>query len=102
MGIFTLNKMAVALMRLGSVYALFDSHSRKRLLNDLVLNEQFIKTMKGGDFLLFGSGPDETRMLIFGTKANLNFLSKCHSVYMDGTFDVTPPLFKQIYTIHTW
>lgn len=69
-------------------------------LADLVIGEQFRKTAKGNDFLLFDNEDSVKRLLIFATHANLRILSQCRSVYMDGTFAVTPPLFKQLYTIH--
>lgn len=71
-----------------------------RNLIELVLPNEFITTSKGDNFLLYDSGPNENRLLIFGTLSNLKFLSECNCIYMDGTFDVTPPLFKQVYTIH--
>lgn len=71
-----------------------------KTLKELELPENFKKTSKGEDFLIFDSGAVDDRMLIFGTKKNLKFLSECLSIYMDGTFDVAPPLFQQVYTIH--
>lgn len=71
-----------------------------KTLIELELPEDFKKTSKGQDFLIFDSGAVNNRMLILGTKQNLKFLSECPSIYMDGTFDVAPPLFQQVYTIH--
>lgn len=69
-------------------------------LQELILPEEFTKTEKGDLFLLHDSGPNNNRLMIFGTAENLSLLAECNSIYMDGTFDVTPPLFKQLYTIH--
>lgn len=71
-----------------------------KTLKELELPEDFKKTTKGKDFLIFDNGAVDDRMLVFGTKKNLEFLSECPSIYMDGTFDVAPPLFQQVYTIH--
>ena len=40
------------------------------------------------------------RILIFATSQNLQTLALSKTWYGDGTFDVTPPLFAQLYTIH--
>lgn len=64
--------------------------------SELILPEEYRKTIKGGDFLLFDShdlSEDEERMLIFGTRQNLAFLAQCDHIYMDGTFTVVPVLF---------
>lgn len=39
-------------------------------------------------------------MIIFTTNTNLSFLCYCEEWYMDGTFDVVPTIFNQLYTIH--
>ena len=39
-------------------------------------------------------------MLIFGTRQSLDFLSNSSNWFMDGTFKVSPPQFKQLYTVH--
>lgn len=70
-------------------------------LEELVLNESFTQTTKGENFLLYDSGSDAKRLLMFATAENLQFLSTCDSIYMDGTFDIAPPLFSQVYTIST-
>ena len=54
------------------------------------------------DFLLYDSGAPSgaNRMLIFSTERNMDLLSRSSEWFMDGTFDVSPPLFAQIYSIH--
>lgn len=71
-----------------------------RNLTELTLNDDFNKTSKGENFVLHDSGPNEKRLIVFGTTANLQSLSECESIYMDGTFSVAPPLFTQLYTIY--
>lgn len=73
-------------------------------LAEIVFSEKYSKTASGKDFILFDSGTfsdeDDNRIIIFGTRENLDFLAKCHSWYMDGTFNIAPRLFQQLYTIH--
>lgn len=72
-------------------------------LTDLNLPLDFCKTLANENFLLYDNCAYEEgqeRIIIFGTKGNLDFLSECHELYMDGTFKVSPVLFSQLYTIH--
>lgn len=71
-----------------------------KTLTELVLTERFCKTVKGDDFVLFDNKDGINRIVMFGTRENLIFLKHCDDWYMDGTFDISPPLFKQVYTIH--
>ncbi len=57
-------------------------------------------TTRGGDLFLQFDNNDDNRLMIFGTRASLDFLQITPDWYMDGTFKVTPPQFKQLYTIH--
>lgn len=61
------------------------------------------KTESGKDFILYDrqdDDDDDSRLIIFGTKENLDFILRCQGLFMDGTFDVAPRLFYQVYTIH--
>lgn len=69
-------------------------------LNVLVLPEEYMKTLDDKNFLIFDSGPGDERLMIFSTEENLNELARCTSIHMDGTFNVAPILFTQLYTIH--
>lgn len=69
-------------------------------LSELVLIDPYNKTAKGDNFILFDDEGEMNRIIILGTKENLAFLVHCDDWYMDGTFSITPPLFKQVYTIH--
>lgn len=72
-------------------------------LAELQLPDIYRKTNDGTNFVLFDEplyNEDENRLIIFGTDENLKLLSECDSVYADGTFDLSPPLFQQLYSIH--
>ena len=42
----------------------------------------------------------DTGLVFFTCKKNLDLLSKCKTVIIDGTFDRAPDYFAQLYTIH--
>jgi FLYWCH zinc finger domain/MULE transposase domain len=77
-------------------------------LSDLVIPPEYANIGVGFDqkqFLMFDSGPEsgDNRILLFSTRENLDFLNLCPSWFADGTFRVTPPLYRehgQLYTIH--
>lgn len=78
-------------------------------LSELIFPEEYCNTVSKQPFLLYDSldmsgeendGCLRDRTLIFTTRENLKFLSKCDELFMDGTFSVTPALFNQLYTIH--
>lgn len=69
-------------------------------LAELELVDEFSVTIQNESFVLLDNKDDTDRIIIFTTTANLRFLVYCPEWHMDGTFDVTPPLFKQLYTIH--
>lgn len=71
-----------------------------KTLAELVLEGEHLLTVKGDQFLFYDNESDTKRMLIFTTNTNLSFMSYCEEWYMDGTFDVVPVIFKQLYTIH--
>lgn len=69
-------------------------------LEVLEIPDNYRKTLRGEDFLMYDSGPGNKRCIIFTTTRNLALMSECPNWYADGTFKATPPLFNQIYTIH--
>lgn len=69
-------------------------------LFDLVLPEEFKKTLNGEDFVMHDTGPDQKRIIMFSTAKNIEFLRTADAWHIDGTFDVVPQLFYQLYTIH--
>ena len=42
----------------------------------------------------------QDRLLIFASDEQLNLLYESSTIFMDGTFDITPAYFKQVYLIH--
>lgn len=68
---------------------------------DIKLPEKFKRTNAGQDFLLFDSGTDNSRILVFTTHENLNFLKHSDVWLVDGTFKVAPVLFNQMFVIHS-
>lgn len=75
---------------------------------EIILNEGNTKTSRNEDFLLYDSARDgipedeeeAKRLIIFGTRNNLDILKICQTIAMDGTFSIAPPLFRQLFTIH--
>ena len=63
---------------------------------EITLEDSWTKTTAGDNFLPH----KDDDQLIFGTDENLRLLSAADTVYMDGTFAVTPRLFYQLYTLH--
>lgn len=59
-----------------------------------------ILTEKDAPFLLYDNESADQRLVIFATKANLEILSNADRIFADGTFQVTPHLFNQLYTVH--
>jgi len=55
-------------------------------------------TKLGEDFLLVNDYEDH--IVIFSTKKNMMFLSKCETILVDGTFYSCPSLFYQLFTVH--
>lgn len=68
--------------------------------DSLVIDPIFTKTNRDRTFLQFDSGPTDQRILIFSTKKQLKMLKDGSHIYLDGTFDVVPELYFQLYTIH--
>lgn len=67
---------------------------------ELVIPESFNKLEDGRQFLLFYSGFEEKRVIVFSTASNLDFLDKSSKWHMDGTFSAAPFLFSQLFTLH--
>jgi len=69
-------------------------------LLELVIPNSYTKTHNEDPLLLFDSGAGADRILLFSTSNNLRTLSQCDDWYADGTFKSSPPLFKQIFSVH--
>ena len=67
----------------------------------LDLPPEYQQTAKGEQFLLYDSGPETQWILIFGTQSNLEMLRLSDFWLDDGTFKTAPPLFTQVYVVHT-
>ena len=59
-----------------------------------------LRTTHSGEKFYWDDSLDSNRIMIFTTKKNLQMLSEFSDWYADGTFDVSPTFFKQVYTIH--
>ena len=71
-------------------------------LQTLQIPEAYTKTNKGEPFLLYDSGSiaENSRIIIFGTKCNVETLNTSSVWLADGTFKVAPKLFFQLYVVH--
>ena len=61
-------------------------------LQELNLPPEYQRTAKGEQFLLYDSGPEAQRILIFGTQRNLDMLEASQVWLADGTFKTAPGL----------
>ena len=69
-------------------------------LSELMLDGEWTTTVDGDPFVIYDNGVDSSaRMLVFGTDLGLRHLASSDSWFMDGTFDVAPLLFTQLYVI---
>ena len=67
-----------------------------------MIPNEFQTTDRGDQFLLYDSGVgDVNRILLFATDQGINLLSTSDNWFGDGTFDVSPDIFFQVYTVHT-
>lgn len=66
---------------------------------DINLQGEWASTQDGREFILANDG-NEDKMIIFGTVQNLRLLCEAETIFMDGTFKVTPEMFSQVYSIH--
>ena len=73
---------------------------KRTSLEQLVLPAAYQQTAKGEQFLLYDSGPETQRILIFGTQRNLEMLQLAEYWMTDVTFKTAPPLFSQVYVVH--
>lgn len=69
-------------------------------LHALVIPSAFQTTIAGQRFLL--SQHVNSDFIIFATPDNLRMLCQADTLFMDGTFDIAPRLFSQVYTIHAF
>ncbi|XP_022173341.1 uncharacterized protein LOC111035852 [Myzus persicae] len=69
-------------------------------MRDLLIPEKYTYTVAGDKFLQFDSCASDNIIIIFSTQKNLDLMATCDHWYADGTFKTSPPLFKQVFTIH--
>ncbi|CAF1124225.1 unnamed protein product [Brachionus calyciflorus] len=67
----------------------------------IVINDKYKKTNSDEDFVLLDSGEEDLdRIIILGTITNLKRLENEKTWYMDGTFSISPKVYKQLFTIN--
>nr|XP_042912364.1 uncharacterized protein LOC122272586 [Parasteatoda tepidariorum] len=71
-----------------------------KTVDDLLLQGSWCNTKNGAPFLLIDDGAGSHRILVFCTAENLRNLCASPKLFLDGTFKVTPKIFKQLYTLH--
>lgn len=67
-------------------------------LDELIVPEKY-KICDNEPFLIHDSEAGNDRILIFSTPRALNLLKRIEIMLVDGTFDIVPPLFTQLYTL---
>ncbi|XP_064479745.1 uncharacterized protein LOC135393150 [Ornithodoros turicata] len=67
--------------------------------SEVNLQDRWRRTLDDANFLLVDDGTED-KILIFSTQANLQKLCRTNTIFIDGTFKVTPRLFAQLYTVH--
>ena len=68
---------------------------------DIHLEGRWQLTLSGEQFLIRDAG-DAEKMLIFATEESLHQLAEAEIIYVDGTFEVCPRLFYQVFTINAF
>lgn len=71
-------------------------------LESIDLNNVLRTTAAGSPFLYYDSGPEtgDERILIFTTESNIDkFNDFATTMFLDGTFEVAPEIFYQVFTI---
>ncbi|CAF0936737.1 unnamed protein product [Brachionus calyciflorus] len=69
-------------------------------LQDIDLSAELRKSLRKENFFHDDSGQDDpSRILVFATDRNIHLINTNLDWYGDGTFDVSPLLFKQIFSI---
>lgn len=71
-----------------------------KTLDDLNLPDEYKQTLNNELFLIKEIDVDDNKVLIFSTVSNLSKMSNADYWLMDGTFNVVPNIFYQLYSIH--
>ncbi|XP_018497352.1 uncharacterized protein LOC108865132 [Galendromus occidentalis] len=79
-----------------------ETHACPPILEDLVIPSDQQLDHEGKKFLQYDNGPqaENDRVIIFASDRGLQILASSDIWYMDGTFEVAPRLFYQLYTIN--
>jgi len=65
---------------------------------DVRIEGRWQKTLSGEQFFSQKKG----EVLIFATHTNMSLLAEATTIYVDGTFEICPRLFYQVFTINTF
>ena len=66
--------------------------------DDIRIEGRWQKTLSGEQFFLRKEG----EVLIFATHTNMCLLAEATTIYVDGTFEICPRLFYQVFTINAF
>lgn len=69
--------------------------------NDIILPAEY-RIYDGRNFILSDSGPGQPgneRIIIFGKESNINDSNQITHLYIDGTFRISPPMFRQLIVV---
>lgn len=80
------------------------------LISFIIIKFRYRVTLGGDDFILYDSYEDDdidqddeqaraNRIIIFGSRRNIEILMKCLLWFLTGTFKTAPHIFSQIFTI---
>jgi len=70
--------------------------------NRFDIPSRFKITSRGANFLVCDVSRGTHRVLSFASERDLQSLHSARTVYGDGTFDICPRNFRQLYTLHTY
>jgi len=101
------NEVAVCFPDKRSLYMIFSRIRNKNLrmppsLSEFVVDGSECLTVDGGSFLIGDEWVGSDRVMMFGSEIDCRRLCESELVAMDGTFDVCPSLFYQLYSIHSF
>ena len=72
-----------------------------RSREDVSLQGEWENTLSGEQFLLCDDG-DTDNIIMFATSENLKLLLEAKTIYTDGTFEICPRIFYQLFTINAF
>ena len=70
-----------------------------RCRRELILSGKWTQTNRNENFLLVNDGDDD-KIVVFGTLEFLKMACDADTIFMDGTFYISPNIFSQLYTLH--